>query len=122
MRELSTFRFWRYTDTQNCWEFVRQFLLKFTDITPDHIPPQSIHPQDKRELTKAANFIASNFTDCEPEDFAVALHRVGRIYTHIGIVYNDRVWHTGSKIGTRVDKISKFENMSPHTDYKKWQS
>lgn len=80
-----------------------------THIPEEDIPPQDIHPDDKPAMTDAGSRIGDNFYPCPPDDFAIACQYVGDFLRHVGVVYKGRVWHTGSKCGTQVVPIDKFE-------------
>lgn len=103
---------WQYRDDANCWDFVREYLLHYTNIPEDHIPGYEIDPDDKRAMTKAACQVAANFIECEPRPLAIACHYVGNIIVHVGVIDPDGyVRHTGRKIGTRRDTVEQFEKM-----------
>ena len=116
------FKYWRYTDDNNCWDFVRAFLIDIAGVPASDLPPnRGISPRDSRQVARTSEATQESLTDCGPEQFAIALHYRGRLNTHVGIVYNGKVWHTGKKAGTRTDTIKQFESMATRTTYKKWQ-
>lgn len=111
------FQRWRYTDDDNCWEYVRQFLIREAGVESHLLPKFGICPSDKKSMTKAYLNVKRSFVDSDPVDFSVACCLRGRLIDHVGIVYNDKVWHTGSKTGTQCLSIERFENLSPRTIY-----
>ena len=109
---LDRFAFWQYRDDNNCWDYVREFLIEKAGIPADHVPKFGIAPKDKRSMHKAGRQVAASFKSSDPTDFAVACHYRGGVLFHVGIVHNGRVRHTGEKIGTRNDTIEDFESMA----------
>lgn len=120
------FETWRYSDDRNCWEFVRQFLFSCTELECDQLPKFGILPSDKKSMTKASISVFKPFIECKPIDLSIACHYSGKVLYHVGIVYNNEVWHVGEKTGMRRDSIKRFESLAPKTTYKihesLWQS
>lgn len=113
---LDRFDVWQYRDDNNCWDYVREFLIDKANISPDDVPKFGICPSNKREMTRASISVAKSFLVSGPANYAVACHYVGGVLYHVGIVYNGLVLHTGEKIGTRKDTIGDFE-ASAYTVY-----
>lgn len=114
----SKYELWQYRDDANCWDYVREFLLDFTDVPEEDVPPFTIHPDDKKNMTGASLGVAGNFVDCTPRDYAIACQYHGVSLIHVGVVYGGRIWHSGRKCGTRRDKIKLFERLSQKTVYR----
>lgn len=112
---LDKYLFWQYRDDNNCWDFVRCFLLDFCNIK---LKKYGIAPDDKRAMTRASIKVARDFVLSEPVDFAIACHYSRETILHVGIVYNGKVWHTSSQRGTCIDSIQKFESMAKKTVYR----
>lgn len=118
----SRFDTWQYRDDNNCWDFVREFLID-KGVPPKDVPKYGISPNDKRGMTKASIGVKRLFNPSSPVQNAIACHYHGGVLMHVGIVDNGKVRHTGSKTGTRIDTIESFEKMA-ETKYflhRKWQ-
>ena len=108
---------WKYTDDNNCWEYVRQFLIIEAGIDPEDVPKFGICPSNKREMTKASIEVAKNFAESGPVQFAVACQFHGKLLNHVGIIDCGLVRHTGKACGTKKEKISGFESKAQKTTY-----
>jgi len=111
------FDVWQYSDDHNCWDFVREYLIEKAGVNPNDVPKYGILPSSKREMTEAARSVAKNFVESKPVDYAVACQYHGKILQHVGVVFDGKVHHTGSKIGTKKEPISKFERNAQRTIY-----
>jgi len=109
---------WKYSDFHNCWDYVREFLIDRAGVPSEDVPKYGICPDDKKAMTLAARNVEKTFTLCEPQQFAIACHFMGKIITHVGVVDGDRIRHTGRTQGTTKSTIKEFESMSPKTIYK----
>ena len=115
------FLHWKYAEDRNCWDFVREFLIEIGGYPENVLPPKSgINPQDKKSMTKAAESVCLGLVDCDREEFSIACHFVGRTMWHVGVVYNNKIWHVGETTGVRMDSPRSFESQLT-TVYKKWQ-
>jgi molybdopterin synthase catalytic subunit len=112
------FDIWKYRDNANCWDYVREFLIERAGVPSSDVPKYGIAPDNKREMTKAANDVKQTFIDSEPVQHAVACHYVGRTIIHVGVIDNGYVRHTGKKTGTMKSTIKEFEAMCQKTIYK----
>ena len=83
----------------------------------EDVPKFGILPSDKEGMTREYLNVKRAFNESAPVQFAVACNIRGRLIDHVGIVYNDKIWHTGSKTGTQCLSISRFEQLSPKTIY-----
>ena len=117
MLSLSWFNLWKYRDDANCWDYVREWMIREAKIPADDVPKFGICPDDKRGMTKAYIEVRRGFDECEPQQFAIACSCRGRLIDHVGVVYNDRIWHTGRKAGTQSLSVEAFENLAPKTIY-----
>ena len=108
---------WKYTSDDNCWEYVRQFLIIEAGINPEDVPKFGICPSNKREMTKASIEVAKNFTESNPVQFAVACQFHGKLLIHVGIIDNGIVRHVGKTCGTKKERISSFESKAQKTTY-----
>lgn len=109
---------WQYSDSHNCWDFVREFLISRAGIPREDVPKYGICPDDKKAMTKAAASVDRSFYDCEPLQNSIACHYVGRLIIHVGIVDGGMIRHTGKKLGTTKSTIKEFEAMAQKTTYK----
>ena len=109
---------WKYTDNHNCWDFVREFLIDRAGVPSEDVPKYGICPTDKKAMTKAAREVQKTFTLCEPQQYAIACHFVGRVIIHVGVVDGDIIRHTGKVQGTTKSTVRDFEAMAQKTIYK----
>lgn len=116
------FATWQYRDDANCWDYVREYLLEYTNIPAHDLPKFGIHPSNKRKMTSAANRVVSTFRNTPPVDYAIACHYMGKVLYHVGVVVNGKVIHTGEKTGTVSEAIKSFERRASITKYKLHES
>lgn len=103
---------WRFSDSNNCWEFVRQYLIEKAKIPSEDVPKLGVCINDHRAKTSSYAEISKTFTQIpEPKDFAIACDFRGKLLVHVGIVEGCTIRHATQK-GSHRDKISKFESMS----------
>lgn len=116
---------WQYRDDHNCWDFVRECLLK-VGVPDVDIPKYGIHPNNKSEMTKASIDVAKTFVECGPINFAVASEYRGKTIIHVGIVYNGYIYHASKSKGAIKSRIKDFENTCHTIKYRihksLWQS
>ena len=107
---LRRFRLWQYRDPgANCSDFVAAFLAAFTSLQPDDYPVGVITASDVLGKARAHARVSQLFEPCQPRDFALACQYVGRVFVHVGVVYQGKVWHTSGSTGTVVDSIQQFK-------------
>lgn len=106
---LSKFDLWIYSDTSNCWDYVREWLIDKAGVPEEHVPKFGILPTNKLAMTKAYSVVKPMFIECAPEQNAVACQFVGRALVHVGVVDGPFVRHVSSKKGAIKDKISEFQ-------------
>lgn len=112
----SRFDLWQYREDNNCWDFVREWLIE-NGVPAEDVPKYGIHPDNKLEMHSAHKNVKRTFVECRPRHGAVACHYVGKILYHVGVIDGDMVRHTGKTIGTRLDSINAFEALAPTTKY-----
>lgn len=118
---LRRFRFWQYRDPgANCSDFVAAFLAATTRLTAEDYPVGRVAAKDALGKARAHQRVSQLFTPCEPRDFALACHYVGRVFVHVGVVYRDQVWHTGAATGTVVESIEHFKRRGQHGGTQFW--
>ena len=109
---------WKYSEFHNCWDFVREFLIDRAGVPPEDVPRYGICPDDKKAMTLAARSVEKTFNPCEPRQFAIACHFIGKTIIHVGVVDGGRIRHTGKNRGTTKSTIKDFEALAPKTIYK----
>jgi len=119
------FDVWKYSETSNCWDYVREYLIE-KGFPPEDFPKSGIAPSDKRGMTKQAEIIQLKFVECGPINNAIACHYHGRVLRHVGVVDGLYVRHTNDWCGTMKVRIKQFERMAQKTIYRihesLWQS
>lgn len=99
---------WSYRDDNNCWDYVRYWLIKLFDVPEKAVPKYGIIPNDKKSMTKAYKLVRSGFSESEPTNGAVACQYRGRLLDHVGLVYNHMVYHVKDKSGVMVEPLAEF--------------
>lgn len=118
---LRRFRLWQYRDPgANCSDFVAAFLAAFTTLQADDYPVGLVTADNVLGKARAHARVSQLFERCEPRDFALACQYVGRVFVHVGVVYQGKVWHTGSATGTVVDTIEQFKQRGQHGNTRFW--
>lgn len=114
---LNRFDLWKYSDTSNCWDFVREWLI---DVGANELslPRFGICPTDKRSMTKASKNVIIGLQECGPIQNAIACHYHDKVLFHVGIVDGRHVRHANQKSGLRRDTIKRFESMAQKTIYR----
>lgn len=113
------FDLWQYRDDNNCWDFVREYLIDKAGISSEDLPKFGICPSNKRAMTKAAIAVRRGFVECGPVQYAVACQYHGKVLDHVGIVDAGKVRHVGKTHGHKRDKIDLFQRFWIHSSL--WQ-
>lgn len=113
----SKFDTWQYRPDANCWDYVRQWLNEVHGIPEKHVPKYGICPNDKISMHAAHLNVIPNFKVTQPINGSIAAQYMGKTLYHVGVVDGDYVRHTGSKTGTRKDKLKVFEKMASKVVY-----
>lgn len=118
----SKFDLWQYRSDNNCWDFVREFLIE-RGVPCEDIPKYGIAPSNKKAMTGAHHAVKKMFVESGPVQNAIACHYHGGLLLHVGVVDGGHVRHTGEKIGTRKDPIDEFCKMAATRFYlhRLWQ-
>lgn len=105
------FDHWQYRDDNNCWDYVREFLIEKANVPPDDIPKFGICPRNKTAMTEAACQLMPNFVDSDAVDFAIACRYSGRVLQHVGVVYRGIIRHVGCPKSLKLESIKDFERV-----------
>lgn len=112
------FDVWQYREDNNCWDFVREFLLDRTSIPSEDIPKFGICPKDKRSINSAAKDLYGSFVETGPVNFSIACQYIGGILHHIGVVDGGYIrHHTGSVKYPLRDTVKQFESRGGTVKY-----
>ena len=117
MLNVKWYSLWKYKDDSNCWDYVREWMIREAKIPAEDVPKFGICPQDKPSMNEAYLEVRKGFELCEPQQFAIACNCKGRMIDHVGVVYNDKVWHTAETMGTQALSLKAFESLAPQTIY-----
>lgn len=121
LSSLRRFRLWQYRDPgYNCSDFVAAFLTTFTSLKNTDYPVGLVSASNALGKAKAHKRVSQLFEPCEPCDFALACQYIGRVFVHVGVVYQGMVWHTGSGTGTVVESIDQFKARGQHGNTRFW--
>jgi len=115
--QLDRFDLWKFTNENNCWEFVRQFLLENTSIHSEHIPKLGILHTDHEAKTEGEKIVSALFIKIDkPQEFAIACSHSGNLLTHVGVCHNGVIRHATYK-GALREPIHRFSSKGKTTYY-----
>jgi hypothetical protein len=112
---------WSYREDNNCWDYVRHWLINRYNVDPAEIPKYGIHPNNKGAMTNEYSKVKIFFVESDPVEGSVACHFMGRVLHHVGIVIDGQVREVGEKWktvrSTPVDKWKKGKKCKFYAHY-----